>query len=134
MHAGILQSEEIFYAKADGTKKPDGNVTDSTFAIGPDECGFGYILDVAAGLSTSGNPSRVIVVTPLAAGSATTFDAGPFGGFAIVLKIDQSASALRIATSGTATTGPAMTGGLDLLAGGGFWGAVVPTVMSPAVE
>ncbi len=133
LQAGIVQSEEIFYAKAEGTRKPDGDISTGK-ALESREVGFGYVMNTATGLNTSGNPSRVIVVTPLAAGSATEFDADPFGGFAIALKIDQSASALRIRpSSADSTTGPAMVGGKNLLEAD-FWGSVTPTIIAPTVE
>lgn len=130
IHAGIVQSEEIFYAKTAESKKPDGNMSSNTEALAAKECGFGYIMDTDDALSSSGNPSRVIVVTPLASGSTAAFDAEPLGGFAIALKIDQSASALRIRTAPGATTGIAIAGGADLMAAD-FWGDITPTIKGP---
>lgn len=129
LHSGIAQSEEIFYAKAQGTKKPDGNISSSTEALAAREVGFGYIMNGDVGLSTAGNPSRVIVVTPLAS-DGTSFDADPFGGDAVALKIDQSASSLNIRPPAGSSTGPAIAGGKSLMEAD-FWGDVTPSIKPP---
>lgn len=130
LHAGIAPSEEIFYAKAKGIKKPDGNISSNTEALAAREVGFGYIMDGDTGMSTAGNPSRVIVVTPLAE-DGTNFDGDPFDGFAVVLKIDQSVSALKIRAAADSSTGPAISGGENLLEAD-FWGDVTPEIKPPA--
>lgn len=129
LHAGIASSEEIFYAKAKGTKKPDGDISSSTEALAAREVGFGYIMDGDVGLSSAGNPSRVIVVTPLAE-DGTNFDSDPFDGIAVVLKIDQSASALKIRAPKDSSVGPAIIGGKELLTAD-FWGDVSPAIKPP---
>jgi prepilin-type N-terminal cleavage/methylation domain-containing protein len=130
MHAGIAPSEEMFYAKAAGTKKPDGDIT-GVEALAAKEVGFGYIMNGNEGMSTSGNPSRVIVVTPLADGGGDfEFDSGPFDGVAVLLKIDQSASAIKIVADPTTGFGPVKVGGEELDQAK-FWGTVTPTVKSP---
>jgi prepilin-type N-terminal cleavage/methylation domain-containing protein len=126
---GITQSEEMFYSKAKGTKKPDGNIESSTEALAAREVGFGYVMDGDAGLSTAGNPSRVIIVTPLA-DDGTNFDADPFDGNAVVLKIDQSVSALKIRAAEGSSSGPAIVGGKELLTAD-FWGDVDPVIIPP---
>jgi prepilin-type N-terminal cleavage/methylation domain-containing protein len=126
---GITQSEEMFYAKARGTKKPDGDISSSTEALAEREVGFGYLMDGDEGLSTAGNPSRVITVTPLAA-DGTNFDADPFDGKAIALKIDQSVSALNIRAAVGSSSGPAMIGGKDLMVAD-FWGDITPAIKPP---
>ncbi|MES2980992.1 MAG: prepilin-type N-terminal cleavage/methylation domain-containing protein [Verrucomicrobiota bacterium] len=128
LQAGIIQSEEVFYAKAQGTKNPDGDISGSE-ALAAREVGFGYILNGDTGLSTAGNSSRVIVVTPLAE-DGTNFDADPFGGSAVTLRIDQSATTPKIRPPKGSSTGPAIIGGKSLLEAE-FWGDATPTIKAP---
>jgi len=129
MQAGIAPSEEMFYAKAAGTIKPNGNI-EKEEAIAAKECGFGYITDKTEGMSTSGNPSRVLVVSPLSEAGGFEFDAGPFDGFAVLLKIDQSVSALRINKDPETDLGPVKIGE-DELDEAKFWGAIDPQMNAP---
>lgn len=108
--AGFTQSEQMFYAKVPGSRKPDGNITGAG-ALAAREVGFGYITLGVVGLSTAGNPARPYVVTPLLGTSGDTFDAAPFDGKAVVLRIDNSVSSLQInTTSNRAILSPASTG------------------------
>lgn len=129
LHAGIAPSEEIFYAKAAGTKEPDGDISTAEKALEEREVGFGYIMDGDSGMSTAGNPSRVIVVTPLAE-NGTDFDADPFDKQAVVLKIDQSVTNIPIRPAQGASTGPAIIGNKPLLEAE-FWGDAEPTIKPP---
>jgi prepilin-type N-terminal cleavage/methylation domain-containing protein len=92
-----IQSEEIFFTKSAYTRKPDGVIVNSK-ALEPGEVGFGYImLDATTGQNTSGNPGRAVLATPLLnAQTDWTFDPDPFGGKAVILKLDSSATALQI--------------------------------------
>jgi prepilin-type N-terminal cleavage/methylation domain-containing protein len=133
MHAGIAPSEEMFYAKAEGTIKPDGDIT-GTKALDTGEVGFGYITNGAEGMSTSGNPSRVLVVSPLANGGGDyEFDAGPFDGVAVLLKIDQSVSAPKISKDEETGLGPVKIGTVELDQAK-FWGSVAPQMNKPEIE
>jgi hypothetical protein len=58
---------------------------DGNHAIAKGECGYSYL----SGLSTEGNPSRPIVVTPLIPGT-DRFDLKPFEGKAVMLLLDNS--------------------------------------------
>ena len=124
--ANITQSEAMFFAKTGVSKKPDGALQARTLEAG--ENGFGYILDGAVGLSTAGNPARVIAVTPLLAAGGT-FNPDPFDKKAVVLRIDNSVASLNVNNAGAATVG----GGLTLLQNGvnSVWGAIAPTISSP---
>jgi type II secretory pathway pseudopilin PulG len=82
--AGIVPTEHPFYAKIKGSIKPDGNILPKQ-ALKKGEVGFAYI----SGLSTAGNPSTPLVLTPLIPGT-TKFDSKPFKGKAIILHIDSS--------------------------------------------
>ncbi len=91
---GIAQSEVMFYAKIAGTRKPDGVVTQGE-ALKKGECGFAYL----AGLSSKGNPSRPLIVTPLIPGT-DRFDPKKFDGKAVILKMDNSVTSMPIDKDG----------------------------------
>lgn len=133
MHAGITESEQMFYAKAKGTRKPDGDISSNTEALAAGEVGFGYILDVSDGLSTAGNPARPFVATPLVPGSTTLFDGDPFDKKAVILRVDNSATSVNISVAaGGDNSGPAIVGGASLLATTNpIWGSTVPTMAGP---
>lgn len=90
-----LKSEKPFYAKIAGSRKPDDIFLDDAHALTAGECGFAYI----AGLSALSDPSAPVMVAPLIPGT-TFFDPKPFGGKAVVLRIDNSATAEPIDPSG----------------------------------
>ncbi len=132
MHAGIAPSEEMFYAKAAGTTKPDGDISNSE-AIAARECGFGYIMNGDEGMSTSGNPSRVLVVSPLSEAGGFEFDAGPFDNVAVLLKIDQSVSTPKISKDEETGLGPVKLNKIELK-DAKFWGAVTPAMKAPKLK
>jgi prepilin-type N-terminal cleavage/methylation domain-containing protein len=127
--AGIVKSEEIFYAKADGIIKGDGDISSSTEALAANENGFGYVMNGTDAYSSSGNTSRVLLVTPLVKGS-DDFDVNPFGGIAVVFKVDNSVSALKIRAADGEESGPAIIAGDDFLKAK-FWGTTTPTIVKP---
>ena len=86
--AGLALNEQFFYANISGSRKPDGRMNPGQ-AIAKGECGYSYLL----GLSSKGNPSRPIVVTPMIPGT-DRFDPKPFDGKAVILKLDNSVSSL----------------------------------------
>lgn len=90
----FIQSEKMFYAKISGAKKPDNNI-EGAEALKKGECGFAYL----AGLSSNGNPSRPLIVTPLIPGT-DRFDPKRFDGKAIILKMDNSVTSMNINSSG----------------------------------
>lgn len=90
-----LKSEQPFYAKIAGSRKPDDRFQDDAHALQAGECGFAYI----AGLSSRVDPGTPIIVSPLIPGT-TRFDPAPFGSRALVLKADNSATAIPIDSSG----------------------------------
>jgi prepilin-type N-terminal cleavage/methylation domain-containing protein len=125
--ANITQSEAMFFVKTPRTVKPDGVITPGSEALKAGENGFGYILNASAGLSTAGNPARVIACTPML--TATTFDSDPFDKKAVVLRIDNSVASLNINQQNQAMLG----GGQQLLVGGSgtIWDSITPTVVLP---
>lgn len=102
--AQITQFEAMFYAKTKDSRKPDGVITPGE-ALKKREVGFGYI----SGLSSEGNPARIIAFTPIIPGT-TRFDPKPFEGKAVALRIDNSVTSLTIHTDGHC-----YVGGIDIL-------------------
>lgn len=103
IRSGIAQSESIFYSKTSYTKKPDGVFNDDTQALAAGEVGFGLMEKAdGSGLSTAGNPSRPVVMTPFDQGlSSEKFDYDMYDGKAVVLKLDNSVTSFAvIKTSG----------------------------------
>ncbi|BCX47212.1 hypothetical protein HAHE_11200 [Haloferula helveola] len=86
-----IQSEDIFYAKTTYTREPD-NVISTGKALDAGEVGFGYVMltgNVAQ--NTAGNPGRPVLVAPLLDASTNwEFDPDPYGGKAVILKLDTS--------------------------------------------
>jgi prepilin-type N-terminal cleavage/methylation domain-containing protein len=132
MQAGITQSEAMFYAKTPLSRKPDGDISTDAEALANGEVGFGYITNgVGVGMSTAGNPARVLVATPLIA-DGSQFDGDPYDRKAVILRIDNSASSVNIVPTAGATVGPAIVGGEDLMsATNPIWGSTTPTMNPP---
>ena len=124
--AGIVDSEDIFYAKTAITKKPDGAYSGNE-CLKKGEVAFAYILDGEDGLTTGGSASRVIAVAPR---KDAKFDVGPFDKKATALRIDQSVQVLNVNKKGEA-----LLGGDKKLEDTGddtIWGAdVTPTLIEP---
>ena len=92
--AGITQSEPMFYARIEGSRKPDG-LMDPANTLVKGNVGFAYL----AGLASMGSPSRPLVVTPLIPGT-DRFDPKPFDGKAVILKMDNSVTSIPIQKDG----------------------------------
>jgi len=132
MQAGLTQSEQMFYAKAKGTKKPDGKIRTNSDALAAGEVGYAYITDGNEGMSSAGNPARAICVTPISPTVAGKFDADPFDRKAVILRIDNSAASVNIRVAAGSTTGDAIVGGVSLLAStNDVWGSTVPSLKAP---
>lgn len=90
------KSEKPFWAKtAISPKKADDRFDSDATALVKGECGFAYI----AGLSASGDPGTPVLMSPLLPGKLL-FDPKAFDGKAIILRLDNSASALPIEKDG----------------------------------
>jgi hypothetical protein len=90
-----IQSEDIFYCKAAYSRKPDRSM-EGQDALEGGEVGFGYImLDATTAQNTSGNPGRAVLAAPLQSSLVEdfTFDGDPFGGKAVLLRLDNSVEA-----------------------------------------
>lgn len=120
--AGVTQSEQMFYAKVNGTRKPDGDFSAGK-ALAPGEVAFGYV----AGLSTNGNPARPVAFCPIIPGT-DRFDPKPFDGRAIILRMDNSVSSLQINKDGHAVLGgkTVFENGEDTV-----WGQHAPDIRYP---
>lgn len=119
--AGIMQSEESFYAKIKDSIDPDGNILPKQ-ALKKGEVGFAYI----SGLNAKADPSTPLVVTPLIPGT-TKFDPKPFVGKAVVLHID-----LSVRTYDIDEDGHVYDKGIDILAAKHpVWNGKAPTIHYP---
>jgi len=133
--SGMCESEMMFYAKVKDSKKPDGNVVGAA-AIAAGECGFGYVLNTAEGLTASGNPSRIIVASPILTGN--TFDEETFDKKAVLLRIDNSVTTAPIKLGLAMSTTKADTDEDLFGTASGIWGtgdtAISPTIVAPAKD
>jgi hypothetical protein len=119
--AKIVQSESVFYAKINGCKKPDNRI-EAGKALAKGECGFSYLV----GLSSDGNPSRPLVVTPLIPGT-DRFDPTMFHGKAVLLRMDNSVTSVPINSDGHV-----MSNGMNLLdPANPIWGGKPPVIAWP---
>jgi prepilin-type N-terminal cleavage/methylation domain-containing protein len=99
--ANIANSEQIFYARAEFSKKPDNIFNTASQALAVGEVGFGYLMRTGnVGFSSAGNPGRPIICAPLAfdggAVSSENFDVDVYDGKAVILKLDNSAISVNI--------------------------------------
>jgi len=123
--AGICRSEEYFYARTSGTRKPDNVISSEAKALAPGECAFAYI----PGGSRKKNVRRPVVVAPLIPGTLTA-DPGPFEGKAVVLRVDGS-----VATYGIGADGRIMADGKDIFdPAQEYWEGMPPVVKWPALR
>jgi len=95
--AGYVDNEKLFYANIRGCRKPDGDMRPA-HVLEKGECGFSYIL----GADGKSNPLRPILVTPLIPGT-THFDPKPFKGFAVIFRLNNSATREKINEYGDVT-------------------------------
>lgn len=132
--ANFTQTERMFYAKIQGAKKPDDDIT-GTNALAKGEVGFAYLLNGTVGFSAAGNPSRPLVVTPLLGTSTTgTFDRAPFDSKAVILRMDNSVTSINIRQDDTIVLGGANTG-LLTASTTSVWGATAtPTLSRPDLK
>lgn len=108
---GYTGSEEVFHAERAGARRPDNMAP----WLGPGECGFALV----TGLDCRSPLAAPLAVSPTVPGTLG-FDPGPFGGYAVGLRVDGSAKAWKIGADGKAVAG----GGKTLFEGGAgsVWG------------
>ncbi len=120
--ASLTQSENMFYAKAAGTRKPDGNISGNQ-ALAPGECGFAYVENIR----TDDGVPRPIAMTPFVKGRAE-FDSMPFDNTAVILWSDCSVRSLPI----DRITREVILDGQNLLdPAHPVWGGVPPSLLLP---
>jgi hypothetical protein len=120
--SGIIESEEMFYAKFPKVSKPDGDIS-SGHLLEKGEVAFAYI----AGLPTKDNPSVPIAFGPIIPGT-NRFDPKPFKGKGIILRIDGSVSSIHIKENGEAM----ISGGESLLdPNNKLWNGKAPDIRYP---
>ena len=92
----LVSSEEVFYAKLNFNKKPDGYTAALTDFLKAGECGFGYITNL-----NGSKPARCpVTIAPLDAATGTALDGEAFGGSAAYLCVDGSVQTGSINLSG----------------------------------
>lgn len=120
--ASLTQSENMFYAKTSGTRKPDGNISGDQ-ALAPGECGFAYIENIR----TDDGVPRPLAMTPFVKGR-TEFDPTPFDNTAVILWSDNSVRSQPI----DRITGEVIIDGQNLLdPTHPIWGGVPPSLLLP---
>lgn len=120
--ASITTTEQMFYAKAAGTRKPDGMTTGNQ-ALAPGECGFGYVENIR----TDDRIPRPLAMAPFVKGRAE-FDPMPFDGKAVILWSDNSVRSEPI----NRITGEVIIDGQNLLdPAHPIWGGVPPSLLLP---
>lgn len=122
IRAGIVSSETLFYAKASGTRKPDG-VLDDDNAIAKGECGFAYV----SNLQTSEGPVRPLAMAPFIPGTGK-LDPVVFDHKVVILWTDGSVTSMNIQRA----TGHVIKDGKNLLdPSHPVWGGTPPVIAFP---
>jgi prepilin-type N-terminal cleavage/methylation domain-containing protein len=104
---GIVDSEEIFYAKGGSrsNKKPDNVFNTPGKLLEPGECGFGYVMlqgdvPLSTSMNNSGCPVVVAPLKPGSGGANPEFNDKPYGGMGVYLRIDQAVKTNAIDDTG----------------------------------
>jgi hypothetical protein len=122
--ANGLKSEKPFWAKTNETpKKPDDGFNSDATALAKGECAFSY----AVGLKSTDDPGLPIVMTPMISGTRKFSTPKSLGEKAIVLRLDNSATALQIRQDNNL----AHVGGGRTLFDPSVWGSVKPDLRWP---
>lgn len=119
--AEIASSENMFFARVAGTRKPD-NVFTGTKALEKGECGFAYF----PGASKFSDPKRPVAATPMIPGT-DRFDPKPFEGRAVVLWSDASVTSISVRKDGCAFLGTSIL--MD--PSNPVWGGKPPSIAWP---
>ncbi len=123
LHHGYTTSEEVFYAKGGSSvmNKPDNDISSPERVLEAGECGFAYY----KGMSTNDDSGRPLICTPMT-GEGVKFDPKPFGGKALVLRIDGTVKIYDIDKNGDVV----LPNGKKLFEGGAdtVWGPKGPDV------
>ncbi len=128
--AGVVKSENPFYAKTPYSfRNPDNNITGSQ-ALAPGEVGFGYLMNGAKSLPND-DPNRIVAAAPLLNATATgEFDPEPFQGKAALVYLDCSVKMVVIReTDHQVVISPGKT--LLETGPGTIWGTTITPVIKP---
>ncbi len=119
-----FKSEKPFWARTAGSsRKPDDIFNAADKALQAGEVGFTYL----TGLSSKSHRDAPVVLAPVNPGTLT-FDRKPYKGYAIVLRVDQSARRHPIDPK----TNRVMLNGMDIFdPRQPFWGGKMPEVRWP---
>jgi prepilin-type N-terminal cleavage/methylation domain-containing protein len=93
--AGIVKSEEPFWAPTATSKRRPDNVFEGTDALRPGEVGFAYILNGTGAMPTD-NPNHYVAVTPVTNAAKGEFDSHTYLDKAVALSVDGSVTLLDI--------------------------------------
>lgn len=132
--AGVVSSEDPFYARTPySPKKPDNNFS-GTEALRAGEVGFGYVMNGTKALPND-NPKLIIAVTPLLnAGAIGEFDSKikSMAGSAVLVYLDGSAKLVPIRKDKKVI----VNGGYTLLDSGekSIWGNDIKPVIKPPLK
>ena len=130
--AGHSDNEQMFYAKAPYTKKPDRNLKgDKCLAAG--ECGFAYVMVEDKGKRrglTSADPGGIPVLVAPLVNEWGSCDQATFNNRGVYLRVDGSARSERLRSSDQKIM---IGGGLTLFdtGPGTVWGPLKPVVLLP---
>jgi len=130
--AGSIDQEKPFFAKAPYTKTPD-NVMSQGKCLDAGECGFAYIMATnSEPLSSTGNTARPLIAAAVYNCQTNgAFDPDVYGKFAVIFRIDNSATAEHVRPSDKKVL---IGGGKTLLQGGDkdtVWGNDINPVIKP---
>lgn len=131
-----LKAERPFWCRTSfSPKKPDDDRTPSK-ALQAGEVGYSYIMaGPGEGQNTSGDPRRPLVVAPSYQAQADwTFDFGTYDGRAIVLKLDNSATALPIDPATNFAKADIAGRYLHTTGKDTPWGGMTPVLKAPATK
>ncbi|MCF7731611.1 MAG: type II secretion system GspH family protein [Akkermansiaceae bacterium] len=93
--AGLIRSEDPFYAPTANSKRKPDNIFDGDDALKPGEVGFGYILNGNSAMPLD-YPGRFIAVSPLTNAAKGEFDPGAYWDKVVALCADGSVQHLDI--------------------------------------
>ncbi len=128
--AGVVKSEDPFFAKTPYSRYAPNNILKGAFALRPGEVGFGYLMNGDQAMPNE-DPNRIIAVTPLLNATATgEFDPKPLAGKAALVYLDTS---VRLAAIRNADHRVELNLGRTLLehGAGTLWGADIHPVIKP---
>jgi hypothetical protein len=99
------RTEDVFYTPRPGFRRGDDHFEDDAHALAPGENGFAYM---TSDNSNEWDSPTILALAPLIQGT-THCDPQPFGAKAVILRLDNSVSALPIRPDGQVSAGEGRT-------------------------